>query len=147
MGLLAPGDQQKLRDAFAGMTAPVRLLLFTQTFGCETCDQAKQILSELPPLSEKITLDEINVVLDKDKAATYSVDRAPAIAIVSIDAAGVEHDTRMRFLGAPSGYEFVSLVHAVLLAGGGESQLTPESRARVAAVDRPVTMQVFSTPT
>jgi len=59
----------------------------------------------------------------------------------------VERDSRIRFLGAPSGYEFVSLVHAVLLVGGGGSELNDASRARVADVGRPVTMQVFTTPT
>ena len=34
-----------------------------------------------------------------------------------------------------------------MLAGGHESQLTPENRARIAAVDTPTTIQVFSTPT
>ena len=60
---------------------------------------------------------------------------------------GVAVDTRIRFLGTPAGYEFISLVQAVLLAGGRPPQLSTESRARLAAVDRPVTMQVFTTPT
>jgi alkyl hydroperoxide reductase subunit AhpF len=38
-------------------------------------------------------------------------------------------------------------VQAVLLAGGRQSTLTCESRSRIAAVDKPVTMQVFTTPT
>ena len=40
---------------------------------------------------------------------------------------------RMRFLGAPAGYEFVSLIEALVLAGTGDSGLTPESKALVAA--------------
>ena len=147
MALLTPGDQQKLRDAFAEMTRPVRLLFFTQTLDCETCLTTKQILDELPPLSDKITIEEINVVLDGDKSKQYGIDRAPAVAIVGQDDTGEARDSRIRFLGAPAGYEFMSLVHAVLLVGGRESELTKESRARVAAVDKPVTMQVFTTPT
>ena len=147
MALLTPGDQQKLRDAFAEMTRPVRLLFFTQTLDCETCLTTKQILDELPPLSDKISIDEINVVLDTDKSKQYGIDRAPAVAVVGQDETGEPRDSRIRFLGAPAGYEFMSLVHAVLLVGGRESELTAESRARVAAVDKPVTMQVFTTPT
>ena len=147
MALLTPGDQQKLRDAFAEMTRPVRLLFFTQTLDCETCLTTKQILDELPPLSDKITIEEINVVLDGDKSKQYGIDRAPAVAIVGQDDTGEARDSRIRFLGAPAGYEFMSLVHAVLLVGGRDSELTKESRARVAAVDKPVTMQVFTTPT
>ena len=147
MALLTPGDQQKLRDAFAEMTRPVRLLFFTQTLDCETCLTTKQILDELPPLSDKITIEEINVVLDSDKSKQYGIDRAPAVAVVGQDETGEPRDSRIRFVGAPAGYEFMSLVHAVLLVGGRESELTAESRARVAAVDKPVTMQVFTTPT
>jgi alkyl hydroperoxide reductase subunit AhpF len=146
MSLLTPADQQKLRDAFAEMTRPVRLLFFTQTFDCETCPTARQILDELPALSDKVTIEEINLVLDGDKAKQYGIDRAPAVALVAQHDAETR-DSRIRFLGAPSGYEFISLVHAVLLVGGRESQLTDESRARVDAVDKPVTMQVFTTPT
>jgi alkyl hydroperoxide reductase subunit AhpF len=147
MSLLTPGDQQKLKAAFAEMLRPVRLLFFTQTFDCETCATTKQILDELPALSDKITIEEINLVLDRDKAQQYRVDRAPAVAIVGQDEAGAERDSRIRFVGAPSGYEFISLVHAVLLVGGGGSELSDASRARIAEVDKPVTMQVFTTPT
>jgi alkyl hydroperoxide reductase subunit AhpF len=129
------------------MTSPVRLLLFTQTLGCETCLQTRQILDELPALSEKITVEEANLVLDADKAARYGVDRVPSIAVLGSNGAGEERDSRIRFVGMPAGYEFISLVQAVLLVGGGASGLTEESRRRIAAVDKPVVMQVFTTPT
>jgi alkyl hydroperoxide reductase subunit AhpF len=56
-------------------------------------------------------------------------------------------DSRIRFVGAPAGYEFMSLVHAVLLVGGHESTLTEANRKKIAAVDKPLTFQVFTTPT
>ena len=147
MGLLAPQDQQRLREAFDEMTRPVRLRFFTQTIGCETCAQTKQILDELPPLSDKISVEELNAVLEKDSAAQYGFDRAPAIAVLGQDGDGQWIDSRIRFLGAPSGYEFVSLVQALLLVGGRESSLNAETRQRLAAVDQPVALQVFTTPT
>ena len=147
MPLLSPADQEKLRESFKEMTSNVRLLFFTQALGCETCVQTKRILDELPPLSARISLEEVNLVLEKDKAAQYGVDRVPAIAILGQDEAGQTHDSRIRFLGTPAGYEFISLVQAILLVGGGGSNLTEKNRQRVAAVDKPVTMQVFTTPT
>jgi alkyl hydroperoxide reductase subunit AhpF len=142
MSLLTPADQDKLRTAFGEMTSPVRVLFFTQTLDCETCLQTRQILDELPPLSDKIAIEEVNFVLDKEKAAQYGIDRVPALALV-----GGDSDSRIRFLGAPSGYEFISLVQAVLLVGGRSTSLTPENLARVAGVDKPMTMKVFTTPT
>jgi hypothetical protein len=168
MSLVSPADQQKLREVFAEMTRPVRLVFFTQTLDCETCPQTKQILDELPPLSDKIAIEEVNLILDGDRARQYGIDRVPGVAIEYLNHQGAqgaqgapghpvhpEHppdgevwtDSRMRFLGAPAGYEFISLVQAVLLAGGRPSTLSANSRRHIAAVDRPVVMNVFTTPT
>jgi len=146
MALISAADQERLRESFAEMTRPVRLLFFTQTLDCETCLQTRQILDELPPLSDRITIDEVNFVLDADRAKAYGIDRVPAVALAYEDAAGAVKDSRIRFLGAPAGYEFISLVQALLLVGGSESILSSDNRARVAAVARPVTIQVFTTP-
>jgi alkyl hydroperoxide reductase subunit AhpF len=148
MALLAPADQEQLREAFSEMTAPVRLLFFTQTIDCDPCVQTRQILDELPALSDRIAIEEVNFVLDKDKAARYAVDRVPAIAVLGQNGSGeTTEDSRIRFLGTPSGYEFISLVQAIRLVGGAGSTLTDDNRRRIAAVDKPVTMQVFTTPT
>jgi alkyl hydroperoxide reductase subunit AhpF len=56
-------------------------------------------------------------------------------------------DTRMRLYGAPTGYEFVSLVEAVLVAGTGTPELEPETIAALSAVTEPLHLQVFTTPT
>jgi alkyl hydroperoxide reductase subunit AhpF len=147
MSLLSPADQEKLRESFDEMTTSVQVLFFTQALDCEPCDQTRKILDELPPLSDKIAIEEVNFVLEKDKAAQYGIDRVPALALLTRDASGEARDTRIRFLGTPAGYEFISLVQALLLAGGHDSQLTPANRARIAAVNTPTTIQVFSTPT
>lgn len=147
MALISAADQEKLRESLAQLQRPVRLLFFTQTLGCETCPMTRQILDELPQLSDKITIEEFNVVLDAEKAKQFGIEHAPAVAVVWKDEAGQDHDTRIRFLGAPSGYEFISLVQAVMLAGGRPSILTDENRARLKAVDQPLTLQVFTTPT
>jgi alkyl hydroperoxide reductase subunit F len=84
----------------------------------------------------------VNFILEKDKSAQYGIDRVPAIAV-----AGADRDSRIRFLGTPAGYEFISLVQAVLLVGGRAPSLTVENLKRVAAVDKPMTMKVFTTPT
>ena len=146
MSLISPADQQALRDAFSTMERPIRLLFFTQTVGCETCVQTRQILDELPLLTDKITIEEVNLILDLDRVKAYAVERVPAIAI-AYEEDGAVKDSRIRFIGTPAGYEFISLIQAILLVGGGRaSTLTAENRARVEAVEEAVTIQVFSTP-
>jgi alkyl hydroperoxide reductase subunit AhpF len=147
MALLSAADEQKLRDLFSEMTSRVRLLFFTQTLDCEMCPQTKQILDELPPLSDKISVEEVNFVLEGDRAARYGIDRVPAVAFERLDGDGHAVDARIRFIGTPSGYEFMSLVQAALLVGGRPSTLSEENRRKIMAVNEPVHMQVFTTPT
>jgi len=147
MSLISSADQDRLRETFNEMPRPVRLLFFTQTLGCETCVQAKQILDELPALSDKITIEEVNFILEPDKAQQYEIDHVPAIAIVGQDEGGEARDSKIRFLGTPAGYEFMSLIQAVLLVGGRPSMLSEESLKLIAAVDTPTKVHVFTTPT
>ncbi len=147
MSLITEADQARLREDFARLKRPVRLLFFTQSIGCETCLQTRQVIDELPPLSGRISIEEVNFVLDKPRAEQFGIDRVPAIALIGQDEAGIERDSHIRFLGMPSGYEFISLIRAILLVGGGESMLSEASRDKLAAIDRPIDIRVFSTPT
>jgi len=143
MALLSAQDEQVLKQHLSAIHKPVSLLLFTQTIaGSESGIVAKQVLDELAHLHEKITVVEKNFILDVDDRARYGVDKSPAIVVLSDGA-----DTRIRFYGAPTGYEFVPLVEAVLLAGTGSVELEDATLTLLATVDKPMHLQVFSTPT
>jgi hypothetical protein len=49
--------------------------------------------------------------------------------------------------GLPSGYEFGTLIDAVLDVSSGESGLSEPTKKALAAIGKPVHVQVFSTPT
>ena len=143
MALLSAQDQQVLTQHLSAITKPVTVLLFTQTIGgSESGPIAKQVLDEIARLNDKITVVEKNFVLDTDDRAKYRVDKAPAIVILSEG-----QDTRMRMFGAPTGYEFVGLVEAILVAGTGILELQDDTLALLKTVDKPTHLQVFSTPT
>lgn len=143
MPILNIGDRETVRKHLAGLVHPVRLLLFTQTFGGpETGTMARQILDEVASLNELVTIEEVNFVLEKDRVNALGIDGVPAIAVMR-----GANDTRMRFLGAPAGYEFMSLIEAVIAAGTDEPGLTESSRALIAAVTEPLDIKVFVTPT
>jgi alkyl hydroperoxide reductase subunit AhpF len=143
MALLSAQDEQVLKQHLSAINQPVSLLLFTQTIGGSESDVvAKQVLDELAGLHEKITVVEKNFILDVDDRAKYGVDKSPAIVVLSDG-----QDTRMRFFGAPTGYEFVPLVEAVLLAGTGNVDLQEDTTKLLATVDKPMNILVFSTPT
>jgi alkyl hydroperoxide reductase subunit AhpF len=143
MGLLSPQDEATLKQHLSVISLPVQLVLFTQSIGgSESGTVTRQILGELAALNDKITLVEKNFVLDTEDKTKYRVDKAPATVILSDDV-----DTRMRLYGAPTGYEFVGLVEAIIVAGTGKIDLDPETMKWIQAVDKPTHIQVFSTPT
>ena len=144
MALLSEQDRQVVTRRLQTLTHQVRLLFFTQTIGApDSTFVAKQILDELASLSDQVTVEEVNLVLDRDRAEQYGIEQIPAVVLLKGDA-----DTRMRFLGAPAGYEFMSLVEAVMLAGSDDSGLSAASRDLIAArVKEPLNILVFVTPT
>jgi alkyl hydroperoxide reductase subunit AhpF len=143
MALLSAQDEATLKDHLSVISHPVQLVLFTQTVGgSETGTIAKQILSEVAALNPKITVVEKSFVLDIEDRTKYRIDKAPAIVVLSDDV-----DTRMRLYGAPTGYEFVGLIEAIVVAGTGKIELDPETMKWIQAVEKPTHIQVFSTPT
>jgi alkyl hydroperoxide reductase subunit AhpF len=141
MGLLSDGDRRRVQQSLAEMVDPVRLLFFTQAINCDSCLPTRQILDELASLNEKLTVVEHNALIDREAAAASGVTSVPAIVVSS------ESASRITFYGAPSGYEFMSLIDAILVTSKGESGLKEESRALLKAVDKAVRIQVFVTPT
>ena len=135
------GGPTDLEASLAALEAPVKLVFFTQTFGCETCLAARQIIDRIAALSDQISVEEFNLVLDTNQVEAYDIKRAPAIAVVG------EADTGIRFYGVPEGHELVSLVESILLVASGDAGLSADSRSLIAAVERPVDIQVFVTPT
>ena len=148
MGLISPADQERLREDFAKLTRPVRLLFFTQAVGCETCHITRQVLDELPLLSDKITIEEVNFVLEAETARQYGIDRVPAIAVAYVDGEEAEgladpvsrHAGRLRVHlpdpGRPARRRRPSI-----------RSLRGRPRPSGAGCDRPMTLQVFTTPT
>jgi glutaredoxin-like protein len=144
MSLLSEQDRAVVAGRLEAITSPVRLLFFTQTIGApESTLVARQIVDEIASLSDAVTLEEVNFVLEKERAAQYGIADIPGLVLLRGD-----DDTRMRFLGAPAGYEFASLVDAVVLAGTGDSGLSAGSRQLIAdRVTEPLELLVFVTPT
>jgi len=141
MAYFGDDEMRALTERLSGMTGPVRLVLFVQAFGCETCDATRRVLRDLAQANALITVEEKNMVLDTADVEAYGMIAAPGIAIVG------DRDRGLRMYGMPDGYELVSLLEAILLASAGDSGLSDDSRALLAAVSGPRTLQIFSTPT
>lgn len=142
MPILSDSDAKRVREMLADLPAPVRLVFYTQTLNCETCEPTRQILTELTGLSDQLTLDEHNFLLERDAALALGIDRVPAIVPMAGDV-----DYGIRFFGIPSGYEFMSLLDTIQAVSEGASGLSDESVGVIAALQGPLALQVFVTPT
>lgn len=145
MSLLKEADQQQLREHFAALTEPVKLVMFTQEMECQYCTETRQISEEVAALSDKISVEVYDFERDQEIAEQYHIDKIPAIAVVR--GGSQPKDYGIRFFGVPSGYEFSSLVENIMMVSRGESGLSAETKEWVANLDKPVHLQVFITPT
>ena len=130
-----------IHDMLAAVAAPVRLLFFEESIGCDACPPTRRLLEQLADLSPHISLEVLSLILDKDRAAQHGVDRVPAVVVSS------PGRDRVMFYGAPLGYELMSLLEAIRMTASADSGLSTESRAQLAGLTSPVHLQVFFTPT
>jgi alkyl hydroperoxide reductase subunit AhpF len=142
MPLLTEEVTAELVEAFAGLVNPVRLVVFSQALAEPVSEEVRRLVEELAALDERIRGESRNFVLDQDLAAELGIERIPAIAVL-----GEQKDYGVRLYGLPTGYEFGSLVESILDVSRGESSLSEETRAGLAALDKDVRLRVFSTPT
>jgi glutaredoxin-like protein len=142
MPLIDESVAQQLRDEFVRLGGPVRLAVFSQALADPESEQVRRLVEELAAIDSRLQVDSYNFVLDEEKARALGVTRIPAVAIM-----GPEKDYGIRFYGVPSGYEFGTLIDAILDVSQGVSGLSDEIRTALVALDRPVHLQVFTTPT
>jgi glutaredoxin-like protein len=145
MALLSEQDQEQLRNEFAGIQQPVKLIVFTQEFECQYCRETRQIAEEVADLSEQITLEIYDLVANKEIAEQYHIDKIPATIVMVGGDEPVDYG--IRYYGIPSGYEFSSLIHDILMVGDGNVELAAETEQWLAGLTEPLHFQVFVTPT
>jgi alkyl hydroperoxide reductase subunit AhpF len=129
----------------AQLVHPVEIIFFNLDL-CESCDDTKILLEQLTALSEKIFLKSYNYADNSHLAQQYNVDLAPSLIIAGHERDDVI-DYGIRFAGLPSGYEFSSLIQAIILVSRRDSGLKPETRKTLQGVKSPVNLKVFATPT
>jgi len=95
----------------------------------------------LASLSNRLELKVYDFVLNGEEVAGYRIDKIPATVIVGKENYGV------RFYGLTIGYEFTSLMEAILMVSTGQSGLHPELETLVREIKEKVRMQVFVTLT
>jgi alkyl hydroperoxide reductase subunit AhpF len=142
MAILSDDVTAQLKTEFQKLKNPVRLAVFSQALADPETEQVKRLVEELAALHPLLSAESYNFVLDREKVEALKIARIPAIAVL-----GADKDYGIRMYGLPSGYEFGTLVDAVLDVSAGDSGLGEATRAALTELQQPVHLQVFSTPT
>ena len=122
---------------------PSRLVLPDYIKGqeCMFCKETKSLLKDVCSLSDKIELVLYDFLADKETAEELNIDKIPGTIISGNGAKNI------RIFGIPSGYEYSSLIEAIVDVSKGSTGLKPETVGALKALDKPIHIQIFVTPT
>lgn len=145
--LLNEDIRAQVRDLFdQQLKESVQVLFFGEEKDCQTCSDTQQLIEEISELSDKIKVQVYDIDRDAEIAHIYHVDKAPGLVLTVPDGEKVI-DYGIRFAGIPSGHEFSTLIHDLILVSGRDSGLNQPTRDFLAGLSKPVFLQVFVTPT
>lgn len=130
-----------VKKALTHMKNPVTLKYFTQPVECGYCKETHQLLEELVSVNPLLKLEVHQFDSEKEVVDTFGIDKIPAIALIG------EKDFGIRFYGIPAGYEFSSLLSAILMVSTGVTKLSDKAKKFLDELKKPVHLQVFVTPT
>ncbi|WP_027891659.1 protein disulfide oxidoreductase [Calidithermus chliarophilus] len=148
MSLLDEKIQAQVREILQPIAQPVELVVFTKSTlvlpgqdepGLQ--EETVALLKEVASLNDKITV--VEKPFSDPEAQALGLTHAPTTLLRE---AGSQR-SNIRFLGIPSGYEFSTLLEALLMLGTGESKLPEPARKELEKVTEPVRLQSFVTPT
>jgi alkyl hydroperoxide reductase subunit AhpF len=140
--IFRPSEEERVRELLADLERPVELLLAlgpeeTPLEGARDIDfsgEARRLVEEIAALAPRVTA--------RVEEQPPGFERFPAIAIRPDG-----EDLGVRYDGLPWGFELSSLVGGIRAAGRIESSLEPGSIEALLALERPVAVDVFVTPT
>jgi glutaredoxin-like protein len=141
MSILDDDDKAEVEQILTDMDESIRMHVFTDD-ACQYCDETVELLGEVRDQTDKIDLqvhdmdDPLAEELGADK-----YDGGPATVIERDGVSGV------RYFGIPSGQEFSSVLQDAIAVSTGETGLDDSIRQELDAIDEPVELKVFVTPT
>ncbi|NPB05520.1 MAG: glutaredoxin [Aquificae bacterium] len=147
MQLLNEEVKKQIRDIFnKEVKNPVKVLLFTRAFNCETCQYAEQMVKEIgETVPEKFSYEIISTATPEgqEKAKAYGLDpdRVPAFVILDKDG----KDRGIHYIGLPAGLEFSTFINGIVLASIDELPMDDRVKEMIEQINQPLDVRVFVT--
>jgi len=132
---------EEVKKQLSSMTGTVTMKLFTQPMECQYCKETHGLLEELTQTNPLLKLEVVQYDPESEIVKEYAIEQIPAIAIIG------EKDYGIRFYGIPAGYEFSSLLNAILMVSTGITKLLPETKAYLDGLKKDIHFKVMVTPT
>ena len=147
--IIPPQEKSRLkRDFRKHLKREVALRLYTQRSSpiaipgrdCRYCPQTAQLLEELASLSPRLTVESVDYHGEPERVHEDGITRIPAILLTP------EEGGTLRFYGLPLGYALPVFIESIKAVSRGATRLSVNSRKQLRRIDKPVHMQVFTSP-
>lgn len=142
--------KDQVREMFEFLVNDVTAHLFTADHQCLYCNDTKSLITQVADLSDKITVVE-------HKGPSKKPGESPSAATLEVaDEFGVRftpaillHGSEkynVRFYGIPAGHEFGALIGTIVDVSSSSPSVPLDVAEDIQAIDKPIHIQVFTTP-
>jgi len=135
--LLTDEVARDVRKELQKLSTSVHMLFFTEPHACGACADQRDLVESLSKLSNKLSVEVYP--FDSKIATEHGIDKVPATVVRGAKDYGI------RFYGLTGGYEFGSLLEAILMVSQGPEALDPLVQAMAAQLKTPVHIEVMVT--
>ncbi|MHA1772466.1 MAG: protein disulfide oxidoreductase [Candidatus Thorarchaeota archaeon] len=133
--------KEQVMELFEALEHDVTLHVFVDDHDCLYCGDTQALAENVADLSDKVHVKVYPGDLNDERAKEMGVKYHPAIVVHG------ERPYNVRFYGIPAGHEFGALIGSITDASRGIAPLSDDVIADIKAIDKPVHIQVFTTPT
>ena len=120
-------------------TRPESGILLPDRDPCEHCDDVVTVMRELVSLHSSLSVTRYDLEKHAARASEEGIERAPTTVLRG-------HGARLHFVGYFSGLLFPVFVDTIVLVGAGGSPLQAQSKATLAGITMPVTLELLVAP-
>ncbi len=132
--------KEQVQVMFATLDAEVTAHLFVKDHDCLYCGDTAELINQIAELSERVKVEKHHDAIGEGAAAEMGVKHHPTIVLHGKD------KYKVRFLGIPAGHEFGALIAGIVAVSTGSIPLEPDLIADIKDIDKPLHIQVFTTP-
>ncbi len=140
MAMLDAEVMKKVKENLSGMKNPVKLVIF-KSKSHESSGLVEQLAKEIAQANPLLLVETHDLDSEKKVAAEYGVSQPATICLVG------KEKRYVKILGLPSGHEFFPFLQTIVDVSKGGMDLPKDIENKIRAIDFPVTMKVFVTPT